>query len=179
MHTAQSIIEPAEIPTASARSFSWQHTLLFALAGPVALGALLGLEVGPATALLKALILPTILLGVATVMVPALYIGSTLTGMAPPASAMAGSLGRGFRACGLVMLGLAGPVLFLLATTESATTTTFLGICTTLAGVSAGLRIIFADLFEKRSLTACMAFAAWALVALGIGLHLYVQFMAR
>ncbi|WP_428265953.1 hypothetical protein [Haliangium sp.] len=156
----------------------WQRTLLAAVCGPVALGVILGLEVGPAAALLKAVALPGVLLAVAAVMVPALYIGATLAGVAPPALDMLSSLGRGFRACGLVMLGLAAPVVFLLATTSAPGVPVLLGACVTAAAVVTGLRVLFSDLFAGATLRAMAGFAAWSVVALGIGLRLYIEFVA-
>jgi hypothetical protein len=51
---------------------------LAALGGPVALGAIVGLEVGPLSALTKSLALPAVLAGVAAVMVPAPWAASSL-----------------------------------------------------------------------------------------------------
>ncbi|ACY12912.1 hypothetical protein [Haliangium ochraceum] len=169
---------PGRAPSAPLPAASWRDMLLATLAGPVALGAVLGLEVGPLTALLKSLALPAVLLGVAAVMVPALYVGATLTGAAPPAHLLVRSLGRGFRACGLVMLGLVAPALFLLATTQALGVAALVGTAATAAGVLIGLRVLFTDLFRGRSTVAIAAFALWSLVALGIGLRLFVEFVA-
>lgn len=157
---------------------SWQSIALAALGGPVALGAILGLEIGPLAALGKSLALPGVLAGVAAVMVPALYICATITGAAPPARVIALSVARGFRACGLVMLGLAAPALFLLATTQAGAVALVVGGGATAVGVLVGLGVLSGDLFEKRSLATRVAFAAWAMVALGIGLRLYVEIVA-
>jgi len=46
------------------------------------------------------------------------------------------------------------------------------------AGALVGLRVLFADLFENGSLMARCAFAVWALVALIMGMRLYVEFVA-
>lgn len=165
-------------PTPGAAPRSWRGMALAALGGPVALGAILGLEIGPLAALGKSLALPGVLAGVAAVMVPALYICATITGAAPPARMIALSVARGFRACGLVMLGLAAPVLFLLATTQAGAVALVVGGGATAVGVLTGLRVLFADLFERRSLAIRIAFAGWAVVALGIGLRLYVEIVA-
>jgi hypothetical protein len=156
----------------------WQSMALAALGGPVALGAIVGLEIGPLAALSKSLALPAVLAGVAAVMVPALYISATITGVAPPARDMARSLARGFRACGLVMLGLAAPALFLLATTQTSDVAVVVGGGVTAAGVLVGLRVLFADLFERGALLARAAFAVWSLVALIMGMRLYAEFIA-
>ena len=172
-----STIERAE-PAGLLAAQSWRSMALGALGGPVALGAILGLEVGPLSALAKSMILPVMLAGVAAVMVPALYISATVTGVAPPARDMVRSLGRGFRACGLVMLGLAAPALFLLGTTQTGDVAAVVGGGVTAAGALVGLRVLFADLFENGSLMARCAFAVWALVALIMGMRLYVEFVA-
>jgi hypothetical protein len=157
---------------------SWRTMALAALGGPVALGAIVGLEVGPLAALLKSLALPAVLAGVAAVMVPALYISATITGVAPPARDMLRSLVRGFRACGLVMLGLGAPALFLLATTQTGEVAVVVGGGVTVAGVLVGLRVLFTDLFENGKFLARSAFAVWSLVALIMGMRLYVEFVA-
>jgi hypothetical protein len=165
-------------PGAPDAARSWQTMALAALGGPVALGAIVGLEVGPVAALLKSLALPAVLAGVAAVMVPALYISATITGVAPPARDMLRSLARGFRACGLVMLGLGAPALFLLATTQTSDVAVVVGGGVTVAGVLVGLRVLFTDLFENGALLARGAFAVWSLVALVMGMRLYVEFVA-
>lgn len=157
---------------------SWQRMTLAALGGPVALGAIVGLEIGPLSALLKSLALPAVLAGVAAVMVPALYITATITGVAPPARDMLRSLARGFCACGLVMLGLGAPALFLLATTQTSEVAVVVGSGVTAAGVLVGLRVLFTDLFANGALLARSAFAVWSLVALVMGMRLYVEFVA-
>lgn len=167
---------PLAPPQEAARS--WRSMALAALGGPVALGAIVGLEVGPVAALMKSLALPGVLAGVAAVMVPALYISAAITGVAPPARDMLRSLVRGFRACGLVMLGLGGPALFLLATTQTGEAAVVVGGGVTVAGVLVGLRVLFTDLFEDGALLARGAFAAWSLVALIMGMRLYVELVA-
>jgi hypothetical protein len=174
MHSNQSMAPGA--PQQAPRS--WRSMALAALGGPVALGAIVGLEVGPLSALIKSLALPAVLAGVAAVMVPALYISATITGVAPPARDMLRSLVRGFRACGLVMLGLGAPALFLLATTQTSDVAVVVGGGVTMAGVLVGLRVLFSDLFENGALLARSAFAVWSLVALIMGMRLYVEFIA-
>lgn len=149
--------------------------LLLAAGGPMAVGAVLGLHRGPLAMLPGALSLPAVVLGVTIVMMPALYIGAALAGVAPPARQVAVSLARGFRACGVVMLGLTAPVLFLLATTQSNAMAVLLGGAATAAGALAGLRLLYADLFQAPSPRIWGAFGLWSLVALALGVRMYLS----
>ena len=153
---------------------------LLAAAGPLAIGAIVGAQGGALAIAQRSVTLPLILLGVAAVMLPALYIGTSLIGAAPPARDVAAAFGRGFRACGVSLLGLAAPAAFLLATSRSDAMGVALGALITAVGAFAGLRVISGDLFSETRdafLVRCV-FGVWALVSLGIGLRLYTQFMA-
>jgi hypothetical protein len=170
-------MNPSTIPHAGSRSDA-----ALALAGPMAIGAILGLERGFQSlgVVRDSVVLPLLLLGVTAAMIPALYIATSLAGVAPPARRVGAAVLRGLRACGVIMLGLAAPAAFLLATTTSSAATLLLGGMVTAAGVLAGLRVLFADLFdsELRPLSARFVFALWALVSLSIGVRMYGQFMA-
>ena len=148
---------------------------LLAAGGPMAVGAALGMIRGPLAVLPSVLAMPAVLAGVAAVMIPALYIGAALAGVAPPARDVAGAVARAFRACGVVMLGLTAPALFLLATTHALATP--LGGAVLAAGVLAGLRVLFGDLFAAPSPLVACAFGAWSLVAMALGTHLYIDFV--
>jgi hypothetical protein len=155
---------------------------MLALAGPMAIGAILGLQQGVQTLgpIRDSLVLPLVLLGVTAAMIPALYIATSLAGAAPPAQYVGAAVLRSLRACGITMLGLAAPAAFLLATSKSSALVILLGGAITAAGVLAGLRVLSADLFDhqRHTLSARVVFAIWALVSLSIGARMYGQFMA-
>lgn len=90
-----------------------------AIGGPVVMGAVLGMPLGASGMLTQATALPAILFGVALLTAPALYIATSLLGIAPPARDSLAAGVRAMRAAGLVMLGLAAPAAFLLATTAA------------------------------------------------------------
>ena len=153
---------------------------LVAAAGPLAIGALVGAQGGAALIAERAMTLPILFFGVSVVMLPALYIGTSFIGAAPPAGAVGAAFVRGFRACGTILLGLAAPVAFLLATTQSDSLALSLGALVAGLGAIAGLRVIFADLFAENPEPILLrgVFGAWSAVSLAIGAQMYVQFMA-
>lgn len=168
---------------------SARAALAIALGGPLALGAVLGASgianefgdttVGALDVIQSSAVLPVILLGVTAAMIPALYIATSLSGAAPPARAVGAAVLRGFRACGIALLGLLAPVAFLLATSDSHDVVAFVGAVVICGGVGAGLRALFADLYDdaKEPVTVRVVFSVWALVALAIGASMYSQFM--
>ena len=150
-------------------------TLLLALGGPAAIGAVLGMPRGALAMARGAATLPAVLLGVTAVMLPALYIGTSLLGVAPPAGETPAVLGRALRATGTLLLGLAGPGLFLAGTMGSATTALVFAAFVTVVGSLVGLRSLFAGLFEGRSpgLAGWLTAIAWSIVSLTIGARLF------
>lgn len=157
-----------------------------AVVGPMVIGAILGLggvQGGAAIVTLDvvraAAVLPVILLGVTAAMIPALYIATSLSGAAPPARAVGLAVVRGFRAMGIALLGLAAPVAFLLATSTSHQIAPLLGAMVITAGVFAGLRVLFSDLFGRpfTPVTVRFVFTLWSAVSLAIGASMYDQFL--
>ncbi len=153
---------------------------ILASAGPVAIGAILGMQSGAPAIVEKSLALPLLLVGVAVIMLPALYIGISLIGAAPPARDVMRAVARGFRACGVILLGLTAPSAFLLATSQNGVLAALLGAAVVAVGAFAGLRVIFSDLVSRRSEPVLIAavFALWSLVSLAIGARMYFQVMA-
>lgn len=149
--------------------------LLAAAAGPAAIGAVLGMPRGGLAMASGAAILPGILLGVTLLMVPALYIATSLLGAAPPARETPRHLTRALGAMGIVLLGLAPPSAFLAATMGSAGTALALGALVTIGGTLIGLRRLFAGMFaeQRAGVLAVFACVAWSLVALVIGGRLF------
>lgn len=143
-----------------------------AAGGPVALGGVLASRLATAA---PAFALPAIVLGVSAVTVPALYIATAATGSAPSAERMAAAVGRGLGALGVVLLGLAAPLLFLVATSSQPTTWVGLGSGALAAAALFGLAALHRTLFAGQvpSLVRDGLFLTWALVALVIGARLY------
>lgn len=155
-------------------------TLLLAAGGPAAIGAVLGMPRGGLAMASGAAMLPAILLGVTSLMLPALYITTSLLGAAPPAGETPAMLGRALRATGTVLLGMAAPSAFLAATMGSASTALALGALVTMGGALVGLRSLFAGMFSGRPVGALGVFVcvAWSLVALTIGGRLFFDTLA-
>jgi len=153
------------------------QAVLVAAAGPAAIGAVLGMPRGGLAMASGAAILPAILLGVTVLMVPALYITTSLLGAAPPARETPTHLGGALRAMGTILLGLAPPSAFLAATMGSGATVLVLGALVTTFGTLVGLRRLFAGMFGGRpaGMPAVLACALWSLVALVIGGRLFWQ----
>jgi hypothetical protein len=142
--------------------------------GPLVVGACLAL--GHGNTLATAVRVPVVFAMVAAMMVPALYIGAALVGIAPPARKMATGVLAAFRSAGVAFLGVAPAVAFLVATESEDQSMGFLGQAVVLAGGLLALRALYGAVFDD-----CLArgkaivlYGAWALISLGIGGHLYV-----
>ena len=147
----------------------------FVIAGPALVGAALGLPGGPLRVATHALTLPAIVVGVALLMLPALYIGAALFGVAPRAQVMVRSALAALIDTGIVFLGFAAPLLFLVAASTGFATVSALGVLVVGAGIVLGLRALYMRLFDQRSRRALLLFILWALVAAGIGGQLFVE----
>jgi hypothetical protein len=155
--------------------------LLVAVAGPAAVGAALGIPLGAREMAHDLVALPLVIAGVTLVMAPALYVATTLSGAAPSATQFAEACGRGLRACGIVLLGLAPPLLFLLSTSAAAPDlVTALGVMAVAAGTCAALRVVGTAVVGEggRRFRSMGLFAVWALISLAIGLRLFLDHIA-
>lgn len=143
-------------------------------AGPVVAGACLGL--GQGGVLANAARIPVVFVVVAAVMLPALYIGAALLGIAPSIRRVLAAAAGAFRSASLLFLGTAPAVAFLVTTREADARLWFLGQGVVLVGAALALRELYVRAFEScdAHLKAVPLYAAWALVSLGIGAHLYV-----
>jgi hypothetical protein len=178
---------------------------LAAVGGPLALGAVLGLSGNLAA---RAAGVPAVVFGVAALMAPALYIAASLARIAPDPRAAAGASLRALRAGGLVMLGLAAPTAFVLATNPGVDAGPWLlGMAVTGAGALAAIRVLSSDLFPPRpvcsrcrrehtvrgavfctecggpivrrgAIRAVSVVAGWSLVTLAIGAQLLSNLLA-
>lgn len=158
--------------------------------GPAIAGAALGLRSGLPAAADHALRLPVILAGVATLMVPALYIGAALFGVAPRGQLVVSGARSALSSSGGVLLGLAPSLAFLAASAEDGRTiSVLLGVAAVGAAALLGLRTLFRELFTEPSAAqspgaplepalvvsrrrSIPLFVAWSLVSLGIGARL-------
>ncbi len=155
----------------------WVRRVPLIIAGPMLIGAALGLQAGPAELLSRAVTLPAIIVGVTLLMLPALYIGAAFLGVAPKARAMARSGSAALADTGIIMLGLAPSLLFLIAASTKGTTVVTLGTLVLGVSVLLGLRALFLRLFDRRSLLALALFLGWSLVSVGIGGQLVARAM--
>ncbi len=156
--------------------------VMFAVGGPVMIGAILGLPHAPEGIGRGALVIPAILLGVGLATLPALYIGCSLAGVAPPARDVATAALRGARNGGVVFAGLALPLAFLIASASASGggVVPVLGMMAISVGGFAALRAIWCDLFavdpsRRARQDAGAIFAVWAVLALAIGGRLLVE----
>lgn len=151
--------------------------MALALAGPFAMGAVLGFPSGPMRMISEGLLLPAVVFGVTAVMAPALYIGLSLVRVSPPAHDVARAFSDGLRACGVVLAGLAPATAFLLATADASWAVGVFGMVSVGAATLLGVRRLFAQLRrgDVNLLRALPLFAGWALVSLGLGVHFFVQ----
>jgi hypothetical protein len=142
---------------------------LCALGGPIAIGAIAGMQSGPFAVAHDAVAAPAIVLGVTALMIPALYIATAFAGIAPPARGFTAGVGEGLRACGVALLGLVAPAAFLAATARSAEAAAALGAGSLVAAVLVGLRALYIRLFDRGEVVHRMIFAAWSGLALLLG----------
>jgi len=89
---------------------------LAAVGGAAAIGAILGLPTGTRALLAQGALLPLIILAVALVCSPALFIGAGLLGAKPGIADVCHAVGQGALASGHALLGFVPVALFLTAT---------------------------------------------------------------
>jgi hypothetical protein len=159
------------------RPVSHVRTALLAVTGPALVGAALGMPFGLSRLLSQAAAVPAIVVGLSVLMIPALYIATTLIGVAPAAERVAAASVSALGAAGTVLLGLAPATLFLIATSRTTLVVWVLGFLVLSAGMLASLRILFSDLFSTSGarLRALPVFLIWTVVTLGLGAHLVVR----
>ncbi|HEU5058558.1 MAG TPA: hypothetical protein VFU21_18625 [Kofleriaceae bacterium] len=144
---------------------------LFALAGPVAIGAAIGQSLGPFAAAHHAIALPATIVGVAALVVPALYIGGALTGAAPPMGAFASAIGRALRALGVCLLGFTPPAAFLVATNPGVEAAELVGAGILAVAAAIALRTLYDQLFAggRPLLHHKLLYGLWSALTLIIG----------
>ncbi len=149
-------------------------TLLLAAAGPLAAGACLTLRLEPADIPLGAASLAAVILGLAALMLPGLYISTAFTGVAPPARHVLRAALDALGATGLLLLGLSPALAFLVATTTSWGAAFTLGHLVVGLASLIGLRTLYTRLFTpERALKALPVYLIWALITLVMGWRLF------
>ena len=159
---------------------NWRSTwLMVAAGGPLVLGAALGVPFGVRRIVTESVLLPGLVIGLSLMMAPALYIGMSLAGAAPPASRVAAAVGRGLRASGTTMAGLAPATAFLLSTTLWHGSVYVFGLLAVggamLAGIHALWRALGTDAGKRAR--AIAVFGVWSAVSLGLGTHLFISML--
>lgn len=152
-----------------------------ACAGPVATGLCIGIAQGGSAMVECAAIVPAITLGVSGIMVPALYIGGAYLGPVPSANAFLAANLKALRDAGLVLLGLAAPLAFLVATTLHPYTSLAFGAAALALACLVGMRSLLAALrrADGMSSAAALLFGVWCICFLAIGATLFVEFIRR
>lgn len=155
--------------------------LAVAIGGPTLIGALIGLGTGGglAGAVQHGFTLTAIIVGVAALTLPALYVGAAMNGLAPPLRDAARASQAAMVDAGIVMLGLA-PVLAFFALTASSGATVLVLVHLLLAiGLLIPMQALYVRVFADadRQHVALSLFAAWALVALAMGWKFFFDTM--
>jgi hypothetical protein len=150
-----------------------------ALSGPIALGAVLGLGSGSRAIFAQSVLLPCLVVGLTLALAPALYIGLSLAGGAPPPLALIGELRKGLASTGTVMAGLSPAVLFLVVASGDHSANVVLGIAVAGGAALIGLRQLFCGLIQKSPSRQRFAliFVPWTMIALSLGSDLLVSLL--
>ena len=141
-----------------------RSSLALAAAGPIAIGAILAARSGDPSAIVAA---PAILFGVVAATSPALYIGITAAGKAPPLATVARAFVVALGAFGIALAGLVLPAAFL--SLSSVTPVTSAATCSAALGGAAVLALwrLHIELAAKSFATSSV-FAIWSVATFGI-----------
>jgi hypothetical protein len=174
MSVTQETYSPAP-PPASA--------LALAALGPVAIGGLLALRSGTISPLIA---VPAVIFGVVAATSPALYIGTAVTGTAPPLSSVVRAFGIALGAFGIALAGLLLPAAFLSLSTVDTAPTLLAASGAVGAAAFFGLRRLATELASwrpseafpgatvlKPTLTSGMVFLVWSAATAGIAGRLW------
>lgn len=146
-----------------------------ALAGALVVGLVLGLPESPLSMAAHAVSVPAIVLGIAALMLPPLYIASTTLGRAAPASQFAESSSLALGDAGLVLLGFAPPLAFLVATSSLSATVWLLGNAVLgLAALIAVRSLYYSLFFRSEGRRAMPLYLLWLVVTFAIAEHLFM-----
>jgi hypothetical protein len=142
-----------------------------AMGGSLALGAILGLPMGPQALLRMALALPLVLLGVGIICAPALCIGGGLLDRDFSLLSTVTAFGAGLQATGYALLGFVPVALFLASTGEDGPK----GSLPVVGLISTAVLLGLARLWSALTMAPAarprilLLFLGWSVVSLGIG----------
>ena len=142
--------------------------------GAGALGWISRLPGGQLAAVKSSLATPAIVIGVCIVLAPALYIGLSLAGARTTTSSFVRGIERSWRASGLVALGLAPPLLFMVATSSSEKLALAFGVLAIFCSLLVGLMALAKEAAEH-SPASLFCFVLWAFSALAVGARLFFR----
>lgn len=165
--------------TLEAREPQPVHALFLGLLGSAGLGAIAGIDQGAFAVLHDAAVLPACIGIVTMVLVPALYIGSSMGGMEIRLQELGRAVLAGLRAAGVAALGLMAPMLFLLTSTTNPRVSEFLVSVVLLFVGCLGLWATYRRLYGPRpqSTGVITAYVLWALVFVGIGAKVSFKYL--
>ena len=118
-----------------------------ALGGAAVTGFILASPDGPPAMVVRAATLAAIVAGSVAVMLPPLYIASASFGVAPPAMSFLQCASGALRSAGIVLLGLAPPLAFLVATCDILDSIWLLGNAAFGLAALLGVRSLWYSLF--------------------------------
>jgi len=150
------------------------HGMGLVVGGAATLGLICRLPGGAVAATNSSLATPAIVLGVCILLAPALYIGLALAGAKTDAKSFAAGLVQSWRASGLVAVGLAPPLLFMVATTGNEKAALSFGVLALLCSLTIGLYTLGKN-SATHSLASVCCFCVWALAALAVGARLFFR----
>ena len=151
--------------------------LLMGVMGCAGLGATAGMDSGVFAVVHDAAILPASVALVTVVLVPALYVAASMSGLVIRLPELGAAVLAGLRATGVAALGLIAPVLFLMASTSNATVSRLLVSAVLLFVGVLGLSAIYSRLFREAEAppgVPCL-YLCWSLIFLGIAAKVVLQ----
>ncbi len=155
------------------------HALFLGLLGSAGLGAIAGIDRGAFAVMHDAAVLPACIGIVTLVLVPALYIGSSMGGVEIKLEELGRAVLAGLRSAGVAALGLMAPMLFLLASTVDPRVSQFLVSSTLLFVACLGLWATYRRLYGPQPQPAgvATAYCIWCLVFVGIGAKVAFKYL--
>lgn len=155
------------------------QALFLGLMGSAGIGAVAGMERGVFAVLHDAAVLPACIAIVTLVLVPALYIGSCMSGMEVRLPDLGRAVLAGLRAAGVAALGLLAPMVFLLTSTSDPRVARFMVAAVLLFVGCLGLWATYCRLYGPEEKPAGLAtlYGLWALVFVGIGAKVAFKYL--
>lgn len=147
---------------------------VWALAGPLLTGAVIGATGDSQSAAAGAALLTGVIIGVGLLMLPGLYVLASATRLVDGSREVMTATLEGFRDIGVVLCGLTPALAFLLAVGNSPTVQELLGSLVISVSVIVALRTLHHRLFARAddNPRALWLFLGWAVLALAVGQRL-------